>query len=473
MEHLSALESWFLDVEDGADHMHIATLAVFEGPAPTHEEVLATVEVRLARVPRCRQRLQSVAFGLSRPVWVDDPHLDIRYHVRRTAVAAPGGDAEATTLMGRLMSQELDRTRPLWEIWIVEGLAGGRWGAVTKAHHCMVDGVAGVDIMAALLDITPDAPRGEPDGWTPAPPPSPARLTFDAVGELVTLPARLGRGVAHVARHPRSTWRRAWPLVRGMTDLAGLLRPTPPTCLNGPIGPHRTWAVARARLDDAKAIGHATGTTVNDVVLAAITRGYRELLLARGEDVPPGRVVRTMVPVNLRTETPDGRLGNQVATMAADLPVGCTDPVAALEALHHEIGQHKARHEAEGGGALLEILAGLPSPLVEAGTRGMVAAIHRFGQRFLNTVTTNVPGPQLTLYAFGRRMLEVFPFVPVAEGITVGVAIFSYDGQLTFGVTGDLDSSPDVGVLAAGIEMGVADLRGALIGRTSRVLERA
>ena len=473
MEHLAPLESWFLDVEDGADHMHIASLALFEGPPPDDERLLETVRIRLALVPRCRQRLQEVAFGLARPIWVDDPHFDVRYHVRRTAVAAPGGDAELQTLMGRLMSQELDRTRPLWELWLIEGVSGGRWGLVTKAHHCMVDGVAGVDIMAALMDLTPDAPVGEDDGWTPTPPPSRTRLYVDAAGELTSAPARIARRVGGVLRHPRRTWREASPLVRGVTDLAGILRPTAPNCLNGPVGPHRVWAVARASLADAKEIGHATGTTVNDVVLAAITRGYRELLLSRGDVVPADRVVRTMVPVNLRTESPSGRLDNQVATMAAHLPVGMTDPVAALEALHAEVAAHKARHEAEGGGALLELLAELPPPLVEVGTRGMVAFIHRFGQRFLNTVTTNVPGPQLTLYAFGRRLLEVFPYVPVAEGITVGVAIFSYDGQLTFGVTGDFDASPDVGVLAAGIEAGVTDLRGALIGRTSHVLQRA
>lgn len=458
MEHLGPLDEWFLDVENGIDHMHIGCVAVLEGPMPSLEQIREAVAAKLQFVPRYRQRLERVPGSLSRPVWVDDDAFDIDDHVLAAALPSPGGDAELRGCVGELMSCELDRTRPLWETWLVEGLPDGRWAAVTKVHHALVDGVGGMEIMATLFDLHPDAAPPAADAWRPADHPGRAGLLADALEESVARPLLGLRQAAGALRHPVHALGHGAVALRGLLKMAHVLRPMPRTSLNGPIGCRRVWTATAVDLPVIKQIRHLTGTTVNDVCLAGVTRGFREVLVARGEPIADNRVVRTMVPVNLRDEGERGRHENVVSTMFTDLPVGWSDQVAVLDAIHDDLGRHKAAHEAEAGGDMVTLGGYLTPALFEVGLRTATGLIHRFGQRQITTVATNVPGPQVPLYAAGRRVEAMYPYVPVAEGIRFGVAILSYDGVVTFGVTGDERYAPEVGVLAAGIGAGLRDL---------------
>lgn len=461
MDRLSALDAWFLDVEDDANQMAIGSVAVFEGPAPDQQELLTTTAACLDAIPRYRQRLQRVPFSVGRPVWVDDPHFDVSYHVRRTALPSPGGEAELRTLVGRVMAQRLDRRRPLWESWVVEGLEDGAWAWLSKVHHALVDGVGGTDLLALLLDDAPDAPRPEPAAWHPEPGPSPVRLVSSAARGHATAPLRAAASLAGAATHPAATGRRAWRTARGAARLAGVLRPTPATCLNGPLGPHRAWALARTTLDDVKQVRTHLGGTVNDVVLAAVAGGLRALLLAHGEEPTP-RCVRTMIPVSLREPDQRGAMHNHVAAVFVDLPVDVADPVERLAVVRERVADVKTSGELEAATGLVWAADHLPGTVMHLGTRELLWGVQHVGQRFISTVATNVPGPQQPWYLAGRRMLEIFPYVPVGEAVRVTVGILSYDGQLTFGVTGDAGSVPDLDVLARGIEDALTRLRKAV-----------
>jgi WS/DGAT/MGAT family acyltransferase len=440
-------------VEDAVSHMHIGSVALFEGPPPSHEDVLAAIESKLPLVPRYRQKVRFLPLDLARPVWVDDPHFNLDYHVRRTAMPSPGGDEQLRRLVGRVMSQKLDRTKALWEMWVAEGLSEGRWALLSKIHHCMVDGVSGTDLMAVLLDSERDAPRREPEPWVPEREPSTAQILTSAMAERATSPYEAGRSAWAAVRGPRRAARGAADLARAGISLRNLLQPASGSSLNGPIGPHRHWAWARSRLSDVKTIRTALGGTVNDVVLAVITRGFRDLLTQRGENVD-GRVVRTMVPVSVRTESERGTYDNKVSAMFADLPVGIEDAVERLASIRAQMEGLKESRQAIAGSTLTSLSGFAPAMLLALG--GRVAA--RTPQRSVNTVTTNVPGPQRPMFLAGCRMLEYFPFVPLAGHVRIGVANVSYDGGLNFGVTGDYETAPDIGVLCDGIEAGIAEL---------------
>ena len=451
-DRLSPLDVTFLHVEDDVSHMHIGSIGLFEGPAPAHEELLAAIERKLHLAPRYRCRIRSVPLQSGRPVWVDDPHFRLDYHVRRTALPAPGGDAELRRLVGRVMSHQLDRSRPLWEVWIVEGLSGGRWAVISKLHHAMVDGVAGSSLITNLMDDERRPAPIEPRPWTAAPEPSDAQLVLDALAERLRFPLRELESAGRALRAPREVLTHVTQTAQGLAAYAGLVRAPAPTLLNGPIGPHRRWHWATARLDEVKEIRAALGGTVNDVVLAAITGGFRELLLDAGESVD--RVVRTLVPVSVRSREASGVYDNQVSAMFADLPVGLEDGPARLAAIHAQLRRLKDTHQAVAGQALTGLGGFAPEMLLALGAR--IAT--RTPQHTVNTVTTNVPGPQHTLYLAGRRMLETFPYVPLGGHVRVGVAIYSYDGTLGFGVTGDGDAAPDLALLCGGIERGIAEL---------------
>jgi diacylglycerol O-acyltransferase / wax synthase len=468
METMSPLDASFLHIEDAVSHMHIGSVGIFEGPAPDHEGVAAAIAAKLPQVPRYRQRVRFLPFALARPVWVDDPHFNLDYHVRRTALPAPGGDAELRNLVGRVMAQKLDRAKPLWEMWIAEGLDEGRWALVNKLHHCMVDGVSGTDLITLLLDAEREPPAALPQPWAPAPEPSTAQLIAGSLAARATSPYEAARSVWAAARGPRRAAEQAAELARAMSSLGSLLRPAGGSSLNGPIGPHRRWAWARGRLADVKAIRQVHGGTVNDVVLAAIAGGFRDLLLGRGEAVAD-RTVRTMVPVSVRTPAERGTYNNKVSAMFADLPVGIEDPVARLAAVHEQMQDLKDRRQAVAGSTLTSLSGFAPAMLLALG--GRVAT--RTPQRAVNTVTTNVPGPQHPMYLAGRRMLEYFPFVPLGGHVRIGVAIVSYDGGLSFGVTGDYETAPDIGVLAEGIERGLAELMPPGTGSPTRSRSRA
>lgn len=461
MDRLSPLDASFLHIENDVNHMHIGSVGVFEGPPPAHDELKATVAGRLALVPRYRQRLATVPLSLGRPVWVDDRHFNIDYHVRRTALPAPGGDDELRHLVGRVMSQRLDRSRALWEMWMVEGLGDGRWGLVSKVHHCLVDGVSGAELLAVILDLTPEVPAPVDDEWRPAPEPSSLQLTRDAAVGLVTSPYEQMRAAGSLVRRPRRLLDAAREVAKGSIALSVIVKPTPATSLNGPIGPHRRYEWATVPLADVKAIRAAHGGTVNDVVLALITRGFRDLLRARGEDTD-GRVIRTLVPVSVRPRGDtgqaqgDGTMDNRVSAMFAELPVGLDDPVERLHAISAQLDDLKESKQALAGEALTSLGGFAPAMLLSLGMRVATRAAHRMGN--LDTVTTNVPGPQFPLYSCGRRLIEARPYVPLAAPLRVGVAIFSYDGDLSFGITGDYDTAGDIDVLARGIGEGVTEL---------------
>jgi diacylglycerol O-acyltransferase len=453
METLSPQDASFLDVENDVNHMHIGSVGVFEGPAPSRGEMCAAVESKLHLVPRYRQKVRYPPLRLGPPVWIDDTHFNLDYHVRRTALASPGGEEELRTLVGRVMSQQLDRAKPLWEMWVAEGLGGGRWALISKVHHCMVDGVSGTDLLAVLLDAEREPTRAPPPRWVPDPEPSAADLLAQPLARRLASPLDALAAGRELVRGPRHAAELALETLRGTAAMSGLLRPTPRSSLNGPIGPHRRWDWAHAQLSDVKTVRAALGGTVNDVVLAVISRAFRDLLLARRED-PSRLVVRTLVPVSVRRPGERGTYNNRVSAMFAELPVAMEGPVERLEAMRIQMEGLKQSKQAVAGEVLTSLSGFAPALLLALGTR----LAFRMPQRSLNTVTTNVPGPQHPLYAAGRRMLEAIPYVPLAGRVRAGVAIFSYDGALKFGVTGDYDTAPDVQVLCDGIEKGMAEL---------------
>jgi diacylglycerol O-acyltransferase / wax synthase len=463
MDRMSPLDALFLDVEDDICHMHIGSCAIFEGPPPPFDDVVALLESKLPMLVRYRQVVRWLPGGIGRPVWVDDAHFDLQHHVRHTALPAPGDEADLTRLIGRLMSQPLDRHRPLWETWVVEGLTGGRWAVVSKVHHCMVDGISGTDLMASLLDESADTHTAAIEPWTPEKPPSDVRLVGDSVRELVAARAAAMRLALGAARTPRQAIARAADVVDGLRDYGELLRtPAPFLSIEGRIGPHRRWAPARCSLDDVRVIRRQYGGSVNDVVLAVVTGAFRRLLLERGDDVDrvvDGRPValRTLVPVSSRLPD-DHSPNNQVTAIVAELPVGIADPIARLHAVHDEMARLKQSHQPLAGVAVQAAAELAPPALVSASLRAMTSMARVMPQRRVNTVTTNVPGPGRPLYALGRRMLEYLPFVPLAQGVRIGVAVLSYDGHVAFGVTGDDDTAPDTDSMAVLIEEGVAEL---------------
>lgn len=456
MDRMSPLDAMFLHVEDGVSHMHIASCAIFEGPAPDFDDLVGLIRSKLPLVPRYRQRVRFVPGAVGRPVWVDDPHFRLEYHVRHTALPAPGSDDDLRRLMGRLMSQELDRHRPLWETWIVEGLAEGTWAMISKVHHCMVDGVSGTDLMAVVLDPSPEGSEPEPDHWEPEPEPSDTDLVRHAIGETLASPNEMARWVRSGLRRPRGLVEGGREVLDGALSLGRTLQPNVELSIEGSIGPHRRWTWTSTTLEEIKTIRTALGGTVNDVVLAAITNGYRQLLLHRGDPVD-GVAVRTLVPVSVRG-TGDHSLNNQVSGMIAELPVGVDDPLERLAAVRDHMVELKSSHQADAGGIVTELAEFAPPVVLSLGLRTAVSVLRRVPQRSVNTVTTNVPGPQIPLYACGREMLEYLPFVPLSYGVRTGVAILSYNGRVAFGLTGDYDTVPDLDVLAAGIADAMAEL---------------
>lgn len=453
-DRLSPLDASFLHVEDDVSHMHIAAIGIFEGPPPKYSDVVNMVRGKLPLVPRYRQVVRFVPLDMGRPVWVDDQHFNIDYHLRHTALPAPGGEAELRALVGRVMAQQLDRAKPLWEIWMVEGLGGGRWALLSKTHHALVDGVSGTDLLAVLMDTTPQPSPPVIDDWNPRPAPSGASLAIGAATDLARSPYEQFRAVRASTRMPRHALSRAGEVARGLSSMAGLIRPTPISSLNGPLGPHRRYAWAATTVDDIKRVRKGLGGAFNDVVLASITNGFRELLRSRGESVE--RVVRTLVPVSVRPRNPgamavgDGTLQNKVSAMFAALPVGIDDPAERLRAITLQMRGLKESKEAVAGEALTSLSGFAPPMLLALGMRMAT----RVAQRNINTVTTNVPGPQLPLYVAGRRMVTAYPYVPLAGQVRIGLAIFSYDGQVTFGITGDWDTTEDLDV-TRGIEAGM------------------
>jgi WS/DGAT/MGAT family acyltransferase len=384
-------------------------------------------------------------------VWVEDPHFNLSYHLRHSALPRPGTEEVLRKTAARIFAQHLDRRKPLWEIWMIEGLSENRWALLSKVHHCMVDGVSATDLMTVMFEDTP--PSDPEHAWTPEPEPSGAELVLRTLGRQASSPSEQLRVVRAAARRPRASLAKAGDLVRGMTSTAGLLRPLGSSSLVGPVGPHRTWSTASVHLSDVKTIRASLGGTVNDVVLAIASGGLRELLISRGEEVED-RTVRALVPVSVRSADERGSYNNRVSAMFAELPVGIADPVARLQTVRAQMDGLKQSKQAVAGDVLTSLSGFAPPMLLALGAR-LAARSPSLG---LQTGVTNVPGPQQPLYSLGRRLLESFPFVPVIGQVRISIAIFSYDGGLYIGVTGDYDSSNDIDILTTGLERSMAEL---------------
>jgi len=451
-ERLSVLDEMFLHLENHTSHMHVGAAIIFEGPPPDFHEFLDSARIRLQKVPRFRQKLRTVPFGLGRPVWVDDTHFNLEYHIRHTALPAPGNDEKLKALTARIMSQRLDRSKPLWEIWFAEGLSNDRWALISKTHHALVDGVSGADLMTVILDLTPEPEKLEPEHWVPEPEPTADQLLADAIRERITSPAELIRSAQSAAMDPRRVPNRFMEAARALgTFVGGTLDFAPDSTLNAAIGPHRRFETVLSDLNDLKHIKDELGGTVNDVVLAAVAGGLRHLLKNRGERVE-GLELRAMVPVSVRAEEGRGALGNQVASLWAPLPVFEEDPVTRLRWVSQRMQDLKDSGQAVGAQVLTSLGEWAP-PTVLAQASRLVAR-----QRAYNLVVTNVPGPQFPLYSQGREMKEVYPVVPLVNNTAVGIALFSYNGVICWGILGDYDAAKDIGTLAEGIEKSIAEL---------------
>jgi WS/DGAT/MGAT family acyltransferase len=460
MEQLSSLDAAFVDAEDQDRNASfaIASIAIFEGPAPSYEEFLAAIAQRLPLVPPYRRKLRKVPLGLGPPVWVDDPNFDLRYHVRHTALPAPGGDQQLRRLMARVMTQRLDRDYPLWEYWLVEGLGQGRWALISKVHHAMVDGISGTDLYRVIFDASPEPPPLPAADDKRAPPePSGLELVARAALNAALVPVHGGGTIQRLLANPEAALRKAGDTVRGLSRYARALPPAPGSSLSGPIGRQRRYTWARASLGDVKTIKNELGGTVNDVFLAVITNGFRALLLDRGEEPTPS-MVPSLIPVAVRTAGDESPYGNRVSALVASLPVDIADPVQRLAAITHEMATLKASSQSEAGDAFVSLRRYTPFALASM----FVRLAFSIPQREIVTITTNVPGPQQPLYGLGRRLVEIIPYVPIATTLRTGVSIFTYNGQVTFGITGDYATTPDLDVLASGIEDGIAELLAAI-----------
>jgi diacylglycerol O-acyltransferase / wax synthase len=453
-DRLTALDATFLELEeaDEAAHMHIGGVMVFEprpGTPPSLRRLCTHLEDRLGALPRYRCRLSEPhTGGLRWPSWEPDPGFQVEDHVRHAALPAPGGDAELLAWAGDYWSQRLDRSRPLWDTVLLEGLEGGRWALATKTHHALVDGVGSVDVGHVLLDASR---RARPK----LAPPIDAEEKEEPRSLARRVPAVLVSGVRDGLAATRDPGRVRDALLQSKATVELLLRdelvPAPHSSLNMRIGTRRRYRVVRADLSELKRIKSTLGGTVNDVVLATAAGGLRRMLTERGEPLPE-RGLRAMVPVNVRTAAEHLRLGNRVSSLFVHLPVAEPDALGRYAATLREAETLKAGDQARGGAGLVA-LAGLAPPVLHS-----LIARSLFASRLFNLTITNVPGPQRPLYAFGARLEEVLPLVPLAADHAVGIAVVSYDGKLVFGLAGDDRAAPDVDILAAGIQDSLTEL---------------
>jgi len=452
-DRLTGLDASFLHLEDASAHMHVASVMVFEGDPPPYDELLDSIERRLHLVPRYRQKLAFVPLGQGRPRWVDDPHLNLQYHVRATALPAPGTEDQLRALAGRVFAQGLDRDKPLWEIWLAEGLEGGRFALLSKTHHALVDGISGVDILSVLFDTSPDPAPSDPGRrWLPGPAPSGAQLLGEALLERATVPGEVVRTVRSLLRGPRQIVGSAVQAAAGVGAMAWAgMSPAPPSPYNRPIGPHRRFTWVRTDLGDIKAIKNELGGTVNDVVLATVAGALGKHLRRRGQRTD-GLELKAMVPVSVRGDSEHGELGNKVAAMMAPLPVWCQEPTARLDIVREELKHLKQGGQALGAQVLTD-LTGYAPPTVMAQASRLIGR-----QRMFNLVVTNVPGPQFALYLMGRRATDPFPMVPLAKNQGLGIAIMSYDGKMNFGLVGDYEVLYDLDELAVDLHESLEEL---------------
>jgi diacylglycerol O-acyltransferase len=411
------------------------------------------LDERISLVPRYRQRMRAVPAHLANPVWVDDPSFDITYHVRRSALPRPGTEAQLLEFCARIQSRLLDRARPLWEMYLIEGLADGQVAIITKTHHSMVDGQGAIDIGQVILDTAREPRRTVEAPWRPGPEPSATKLVLEALAGVARRPAavfdavRLGiKDVRASAGHTTAV------LSTAVSTVLAIARPAPSSPLQAKIGQQRRLAVARTRLEDYRRVRWAHGGTVNDVVLATVAGALRGWLLQRGEAVAPSLSVRALVPVSVHD--PDVAGANRVTALLVDLPVGEPSPVRRLSRIGAAMAEHKGSGRSVSADALVALSGFAPPTLHALGAR----AANGLTRRMFSLVVTNVPGPQLPLYAAGARMTQMFPILPLGPGRAVSIGLTSYDGGVFYGVNGDRDAMPDVAAFAGLLEGSLAEL---------------
>jgi diacylglycerol O-acyltransferase / wax synthase len=451
-DRLTAIDASFLHQEKDASHMHVGALVTFDGPPPAHDDFIAHLESRLQLVPRYRQKLAFPRFEMGRPFWVDDPSFNLDYHVRHTALPRPGSDEQLRQLVGRIFSQRLDRSKPLWELWLVQGLEGGRFALISKTHHSLVDGVAGVDVATVLFDLQPVPAETSSESWTPEPEPSDVELVAEGVKGLIRTPVSLaGRALGALSR-PGQSLGQAREAAEGIGEVlwAGL-NPAPDVPLNVEIGPHRRVSWVQSRLSDFKEIKNALDGTVNDAVLAVVAGALGRWLRERGVRTE-GMELRALVPVSIRAEDERGTLGNRIAAMRGPLPVYVRDPIERLRTVQEAMGNLKQSKQALGA----EVIAGLqdfaPPTLLAQASR------LNFSTRLFNLIVTNVPGPQFPLYLLGREMETIVPIAFLPEHHALAIAIMSYNGKVEFGLLADYDAMPDLEDLGRDVEDSLAEL---------------
>jgi WS/DGAT/MGAT family acyltransferase len=457
-DRLGALDASFLHLERLETPMHVGALSVFEGDAFVDAagrfrlgDVRDLVGSRLHLIPRFRKRIMQVPLDAGMPIWVDDDRFDIGYHVRLTALPSPGSRSQLLALFERVQAQVLDRSRPLWELWFVEGLEGGHVALMQKTHHALVDGVSGVDVATVLLDFEPEPPPVEAPAWKAEPSPPPARLLVDTVKEYVAGPKALAQTARNAVEVPRRAADRVGQLARSFGTLTEGSLVAPRTSLNRTVGRNRRFGLVQFPLDDVKTVRKAFGGTLNDVVLAGISGGIARVLESRAE-LTPGLTLKVLCPVSVRADSEHMTLGNRVSAMFVPIPVSEPDPVRRLQAIQASTADLKEREQPVAANALLN--------LADYGAPTLIGLAARAGhhQPFFNLICTNVPGPQTPLYCMGGRMLEAYPMVPLSRNTNVGIAILSYCGQLHVGIYADRDHWPDLDVLETGIDESFTEL---------------
>jgi diacylglycerol O-acyltransferase / wax synthase len=453
-DRLSATDASFLHQEGPTSHMHVGAVLVFEGPPPSYEDFCNQVRGRLHLVPRYRQKLAFPPIETGRPLWVDDASFNLEYHVRHTALPAPGSEEQLRALAARIHSQQLDRSKPLWETWLVQGLEDNRFAVISKTHHALVDGISGVDLITVLFDTTP-VPQplpheGEP--WAPQSEPSALDMAARGLRGLVGTPVHLAGRALSAATHPAETIDAARIAAEGLGEIvwAGL-NPAPDTPLNVDIGPHRRFAFVRCDLADFKLVKDAFGGTVNDVVLAVVTGALRDWLRTRGVRTE-GLELRALVPVSIRSKQQHGQLGNQLAVMRGPLPVYVEDPIARLRVVKAAMDGLKESKQAVGAEVLTSMQNFAPPTILAQASR------LNFSTRLFNLIVTNVPGPQFPLYVLGRELQDLFPIAFLPKNHALAIAIMSYNGGIDFGLLGDYDQLGDIEHVSDGLARSLGEL---------------
>jgi WS/DGAT/MGAT family acyltransferase len=452
MERLSPVDVSFLDQEKRGSHMHIGAVMLFEGAPPAHTELREHIESRLHLVPRYRQKLAYPRLEMGRPLWVDDPRFNLEYHVRQTALPRPGSEEQLRMLAGRIFSQRLDRSKPLWELWLVQGLEGGRFALINKTHHALVDGVSGVDITTVLFDTSPTPTPIAAEPWTPAVEPSDAALVAEGVKGIAGFPARAARRALDAASRPLETATAVREAGEGLGNVAwSFANPAPATPLNVPIGPHRRLVWLRFRLEELKEIKNALGGTVNDVFLAVVSGALGRWLRRHGVRTE-GLELRGIVPVSIRADEHQGALGNRITAMLGPLPVYATDPLERYRIVSESMSGLKESKQAVGAETLTRLQDFAPPTILAQASR------LNFSTRAYNVLVTNVPGPQFPLYLIGREMQDLMPVPFLAPERALAVAMMSYNGKVVIGMMGDYDALEDLDALGEDVTESVAEL---------------